>query len=147
LHDNPLHLAKLVAAAAMGPGDPETPEGPHLTLHEIIHPPRLINGMDFSFRALARVAALKAALPTRVHVLLGNHELAQAIGTVIVKDGVRVVEAFDAGLDFAYTDRAPLVREAIHDFILSMPLALRCECLGLDGRPGGRRILCAHSLP
>lgn len=139
LHDNPLHLARLVHAA-----DLEGPSPAHLVLHEIIHSDRLINGMDFSFRALARVAALKADHPEHVHTLLANHELAQVKGAGIIKDGVRVVQAFDEGLEYAYADRTPQVRDAIADFIYSMPLALRADC----GRPGpGGDILCAHSLP
>ena len=145
LHDNPMHMSKLVRDAGMSTDS--TDVGAHLTLHEIIHPPRLVNGMDFSFRALARVAALKAEYPERVHVMLGNHELAQVIGTAIVKDGVRVVDAFNAGLDYAYTDQAPRVAEAIKTFVLSMPIAMRVECLGPDGRAGGRHLLCSHSLP
>ncbi len=146
LHDNPMHLARLVRAAGLEGAGSEGP-GPHLTLHEIIHPPTLINGMDFSFRALARVAALKAAAPERVHVLLGNHELAQVLGTTIIKDGVRVVDAFNAGLDFAYGAEADAVRDAIAQFVWAMPLALQAECCGPDGRPGGKHILCAHSVP
>ena len=145
LHDNPMHMAKLVRDAGMSVDSKDA--GAHLTLHEIIHPPRLVNGMDFSFRALARVAALKAEYPERVHVMLGNHELAQVIGTAIVKDGVRVVDAFNAGLDYAYADDAPRVAEAIKAFVMSMPIAMRVECLGPDGRAGGRHILCSHSLP
>ncbi len=147
LHDNPLHLARLVHAAGMGPDAIEGSPGPHLTLHEIIHPPRLINGMDFSFRALMRVAALKAAFPERVHVLLGNHELAQVVGTAIMKDGVKYLEAFDEGLDTAYGGKSDDVRAAIREFVMSMPIALRCVCPGPDGSPGGRHILCSHSVP
>lgn len=154
LHDNPLHFAKLVRAAGMddqgnegkpGAADPSAaqsePSGPtHLVLHEIIHSDRLINGMDFSYRALARVAALKARFPERVHTLLANHELSQVFGAGIVKDGVRVVEAFNDAVDYAFGDDAPSVNDAIKQFIMSMPLALRCVC------PGGD-ILVSHSLP
>ncbi len=99
-----------------------------------------MNGMDFSYRALARVAALKAAFPERVHALLANHELAQMVGAGIVKDGVRVVEAFNDGVAYAFGDNAPAVDEAIRDFVRSMPLALRCGTARGD-------LLCAHSLP
>jgi hypothetical protein len=57
-----------------------------------------------------------------------------------VKDGVRVVEAFNAGVEQVFGDDAPAVTEAINSFIASMPLALICET------PNGR-ILCSHSLP
>lgn len=135
LHDNPVHLATLIQRAAL---DSATPA--HLTLHEIIHSDRLINNMDFSFRALTRVARLKADHPSHVHTLLANHELAQIIGQGIVKDGLRVVEAFNQGVEYAFGNDAELVQDAIARFIRSMPLALRCIT------PAGD-ILCAHSLP
>ena len=135
LHDNPVHLATLIERAAL---DSESPA--HLALHEIIHSDRLINGMDFSFRALTRVARLKADHPDHVHTLLANHELAQIIGQGIVKDGLRVVEAFNEGVEYAFGGDADLVQDAIGVFIRSMPLALRCAT------PAGD-ILCAHSLP
>lgn len=160
LHDNPLHLGRLVDAAGLGDGGggAESPDrrtredsadgagaqfGPaHLVLHEIIHSERLINGMDFSYRALARVAALKAAHPEHVHTLLANHELAQITGAGIVKDGVKVVEVFNDGLDYVFGEEMAAVQDAIREFILSMPLALRCI-----GPSGSGDILCAHSIP
>lgn len=146
LHDNPVHFMRLVKVAGMG-AEPATgaelaslPKPVHLVLHEIIHSDRLINGMDFSYRALARVAALKAMEPELVHTLLANHELSQVVGAGIVKDGVRVVEAFNEALAYSFGDDAPMVADAINVFVRSMPLALRCV--------GARRdILVAHSLP
>jgi hypothetical protein len=139
LHDNPIHFAKLVEAAGLRDEDPESGRS-HLTLHEIIHPERLLNGIDFSYRALARVAALKAGHPEFVHTLLANHELAQVLGSGIVKNGVRVVEAFNEGLEYVFAEESERVAEAIADFVRSMPLALRVHT------PFGD-ILCAHSLP
>ncbi|MBX3402831.1 MAG: metallophosphoesterase [Phycisphaeraceae bacterium] len=138
LHDNPLHLARLVSAAALESDD--SAAWRHLTLHELIHSDRLVNGMDFSYRVLTRVAALKAARPQHIHVLLANHELAQLTGSEVAKDGIRFVEAFDEALDFAFGDEAASVRRAVRDFIRSMPIALRLGCTGGD-------VLCAHSLP
>jgi hypothetical protein len=140
LHDNPLHFSRLVAAAGMeeNRAAPESPT--HLVLHEIIHSDRLMNGMDFSYRALARVAALKARFPERAHTLLANHELAQIFGAGIIKDGIKVVEAFNDAVEYAFGEEAGLVQAAIKEFILSMPLALRCVC------PGGDILVC-HSLP
>ncbi len=135
LHDNPLHLARLVEAAGLGGPDPA-----HLVLHDIIQGGRHINGMEFSIRARARVAAHNSAHPDHVHVLLANHELSQMVGAGIVKDGVKVVEAFNEALAAAFGDAAPSVDEAVRAFVRSMPLALRCQT------PAGD-ILCAHSLP
>ncbi len=136
LHDNPVHFRRLVELAGMtGQGDLA-----HLTLHEIIHPDQLLGEVDFSYRALTRVAQLKADFPEFVHVLLANHELAQIIGSGIVKNGIRVVEAFNDGIDHTFGSDAHLVTDAIEVFVRSMPLALRCHT------PRGD-ILCAHSLP
>ena len=170
LHDNPLHLARLVKAAgidaaweareAHGSGEPchqeqkeakaeehglESPchGGPcHITLHELIHGDRLVNGMDYSYRVLARVAAMKSAFPERVHVLLANHEIAQLSCTPVAKDGVRCNEAFDEAIDAAFGDDAANVREAVGEFLRSLPLAVRFRCAGVKGD-----VVCAHSLP
>ena len=148
LHDNPIHLQRLLDLARYEGHAAEitTPEADgwarpvHLVLHEVIHSDALINGMDFSYRALARVASVKADHPEHVHTLLANHELSQIVGAGIIKNGIRVVEAFNQGVEFAFDDRADEVAEAINTFVRSMPLALRCET------PRGD-ILCAHSLP
>lgn len=142
IHDNAMHLRRVVEAAGLG----DRPDPAHLTLHEIIHPGNLQGGVDFSYRALARVAALKAEFPEYVHVLLGNHELSQIAGAGIVKDGVRVVEAFNEGLQLVFGEQASDVAGALAEFVRSMPLALRCHCLKPTGAPWGD-ILCAHSLP
>ncbi len=157
LHDNPLHLSRLVKAAgidaAWEAGEGKKAEelglerpchgGPcHITLHELIHGDRLVNGMDYSYRVLARVAAMKVAFPERVHVLLANHEIAQMTGAPVAKDGVRCNEVFDDALDAAFGDDAPSVREAVIEFLRSLPLAVRFRCAGVEGD-----VLCAHSLP
>lgn len=165
LHDNPLHLARLAQAAGLG--DPGKPPSAHLTLHEVLHPDTLINGMDFSYRALTRVAALKAAHPEHVHTLLANHELSQVLGAGIVKGGVRVVDAFNEGVGYVFGSRAAEVLVAVAEFIRSMPLALVSRPLhsepstGVEGGPSRAidnvpeppstpvegSVLCAHSLP
>lgn len=144
IHDNPAHLQQCVRLAHLSDTDlPEPSTGPaHLTLHELIHGDNLYNGMDFSYRMLARVAALKSAFPSRVHTLLANHELSQIVGAGIVKDGLNVVKAFNDGVEYVFGGEADRVNIAIAEFIRSMPLALRCE--KDDGSPG---LLCSHSLP
>ena len=139
LHDNPVQFARVLALAGLGEGTDAAPR--HVTLHEIIHGEPVMGGLDFSFRGLARAAALKAAWPERVHTLLANHELAQIVGSGIAKGGVRVVDAFNDGVEQVYGDGAESVQNAIGAFIRSMPLAL------VSGRGGGEGVLCAHSLP
>lgn len=139
LHDNPLHMTRVVRAAGLD-GPELVPGSAHLTLHEVIHSDRLLQGMDMSYRVLARAAALKARFPEHVHILLGNHELAQMMNQAIVKDGVRSVDAFSAGVSYVFGDREEEVAEAISGFIRSLPIALRVHTARGD-------ILCAHSLP
>lgn len=138
LHDNPLHFARVLAAARLGDSTPESPR--HVTLHEVIHGVTPI-GVDMSHRALLRVAAIKARRAELVHTLLANHELSQIVGAGIVKDGVRVVDAFNEGVGQVFGDSAPTVLDAIARFIRSMPLALVCRA------PGAGGVLCSHSLP
>lgn len=132
LHDNAVNLARIVHLAKL---DDSTDN--HVVLHEIVHGENKIDGRDMSVRLLAKVAALKVAYPDQVHVMLGNHELAQLAGEGILKGGESVVELFDDGLDFLYADDAEKVRQAMNAFIRSMLLAVRCP----------NDILCSHSLP
>lgn len=153
LHDNPLHFERVLRAAGMGAalGHAEVSDADkrfvptdgrmaHVTLHEVIHSDRLIAGMDFSYRVLTRVALMKAHAPEHVHVLLGNHELAQITGAGIIKDGVRSVDAFNAGVEHVFGSETDRVHEAIGTFVRSMPLALKIHTRRGD-------ILASHSLP
>jgi hypothetical protein len=136
LHDNPLHLQKIVTLARL-----EASPDHHVALHELIHGERLVNSMDFSYRVLARVAHLTLLHRGQVHPLLANHELAQMSGRSISKGAGDSVKMFNDALDFVFGEDAIEVAEAIHRFIAAMPLALRS---GEAGQPG---VLCAHSLP
>ncbi len=138
-HDHPRNFRAVLDAAGMG--DAFTLDESHLTLHEIIHPDKLDGpNLDRSVRGLAKVASLKAEHPELVHVLLANHELAQATGQLIVKHGVRCVDAFNNGIASLYPDDVEEVEEAVRAFIFALPIGLRAHC------PQGD-ILCTHSLP
>lgn len=139
LHDNPVHFARVVELSHLHRHTDEHPR--HITLHEIIHGGSLMSGVDLSHRALARVAALKSMFPEQVHTLLANHELSQIVGLGVVKDGVRMKEAFIHGVEYVFNDEARRVLSAIETFIRSMPLAL------LSGRGTDHCVLFAHSLP
>lgn len=141
LHDNSGRFQAVAEAA--GFVDDRAGEPAHLTLHELIHGDNLHDGMDPSYRALVRAAALKAANPQHVHVLLANHELSQIAGRGVIKNGVNCVKAFNDAVEYVFGDDAPAVNEALAAFIRSMPLALRCT--PKDASEGD--ILCAHSLP
>lgn len=132
LHDNPIHLAKIVKLARL-----DASPNHHVVLHEIIHGDKLVNGIDFSHRMLARVAELAVRFPGQVHPLLANHELAQMTGKGISKGAGNSVELFNDGLEFAFGEDWETVADAIRGFIAAMPLALLTES----------GVLCAHSLP
>ena len=146
LHDNPAHFEKLIQIAHLDhphdqPGNDHADEAPiHITFHEVIHSDKLLNGMDFSYRAIARIAQLKCCAPERVHMLLANHELAQIVGAGIVKDGVRCVEAFNDGLAYVFGDAWERVARALGHYIRALPIGLRCIT------PKGD-LMCLHSLP
>jgi len=132
LHDNPAHLATIVRLAKLDQSDDH-----HVVLHEIIHGDKLVNGLDFSYRSLARVAELSIMFPGQVHVLLANHELAQLTGKGVSKGAGNSVEMFNEGLEFAFRDEWSEVLGAIQRFIAAMALALVSES----------GVLCAHSVP
>ena len=132
LHDNHEHLRKIVHLAGL-----EASPDHHVVLHEIVHSEVLVNGMDLSHRMLGRVAELVVDHPGQVHVLLGNHELAQMTGQRVSKGAGDNVELFNEGLAFVFGDDGQTVGVAINGFIAAMPLAVVSES----------GILCAHSLP
>jgi hypothetical protein len=132
VHDNRDNFRKIIAMAQL-----DKSQSNHLLLQELVHSDRLVSGKDFSYRLMVEAANLSLLYPGQVHVLLSNHELAQANNEDISKYGISLVQAFDAGLDYAFGDDADEVREAIDHYVRSLPLAVRCT----------NGILCAHSLP
>jgi hypothetical protein len=132
LHDNQEHLLKIIRLARL-----EASPDHHVVLHEIVHGEVLVNGVDLSHRMLARVAQLVVGHPRQVHVLLGNHELAQMTGQGVSKGAGDNVELFNDGLAFAFGDAWQTVADSINGFIAAMPLAAVSES----------GLLCAHSLP
>ena len=132
LHDNPIHLDKIIRLAQLH----KSPDH-HVYLHELIHGENLINGMDFSHRMLLRVAELKCAFPNQVHPILANHELAQLTGAGVSKGAGDGVQLFNDAVDWTFAEDADAVSEALHEFLRAWPIALITES----------GVLCAHSLP
>ncbi len=133
IHGNRTTLNKLIASA-----DLERHENRRLILQEIVHGPLdPRTQQDRSIEPLLRAARLKAAHPAQVLFLLGNHDIAQVSGGEITKEGRRTCVDFVEGVKYAYRDDAQEVLDAVYDFLLSLPLAIRC--------PGGTFL--AHSLP
>src|SRR2546423_14899598 len=75
----------------------------HLVLQEVVHGPfRYPTGGDKSHQIVDLVAALKCQFPAQVHLLLGNHELAQWTGQRIAKADLDLNLLFREGVDSAY---------------------------------------------
>ncbi|MHC5079124.1 MAG: metallophosphoesterase, partial [Planctomycetota bacterium] len=107
----------------------------HLILHEVVHQLQL--GQDQSFRLLEKVAAVKAKFTNRVHVLLGNHELAEVQGREVFKGGICLNLLFDNAVENAYGHQKDRVKDKYIEFMKTLPLAALAP----------NRIFIAHSTP
>ncbi len=134
LHGHRQNLMKIIAFADL-PNRPET----RLILQEIVHgTPDARTGQDRSLDVLLRAARLQISAPRQVIFILGNHDIAQATGNEITKGGRGVCEAFSQSIRNAVEpEAAEEVQAAIHEFLLSTPIAART--------PGG--VMMLHTLP
>jgi hypothetical protein len=109
-----------------------------LVFQEITHgPPDPKSGQDRSIELLLRAARMKVEQPDQVLFLLGNHDIAQVTGSEISKAGRRVCQGFTDGVFYAFGDDGREVLAAVEQFLLSMPLAIRCP----------NRVMLCHTLP
>jgi hypothetical protein len=133
LHDHRNNFKKLMAAADLK-NNPKR----HLVLHELIHGDHYDrSGAEDSWHMLYEADEAKCSFSGQVHFLLANHDLAQIHGEGIMKAGLSVCEAFNAAVKRDFGDRGTLVTVAITEFLLTLPLAIRC--------PNG--LFFCHSLP
>ena len=133
MHDHRRNFDKAVKAA-----DLKNHRDRHLVFQELIHGDRIDpNGCDGSWEMLYNAAELKCDFSSQVHFLLANHDLAQIYGEGIMKAGMSVCEAFNAGLKRDFGTRHLTVSVAISEFLLSLPLAIRT----------GNNLFLCHSLP
>src|SRR5687768_17032911 len=94
LHGNLDNFRRLLQRADLG----NTPQR-HLVLQEIIHGTwEYPDGSDRSHQLFDVVAALKCQYPARVHVLAGNHELAQFTERMVMKNERVLNEMFFKGI-------------------------------------------------
>jgi hypothetical protein len=133
LHGNVDNFRRLLLKADLG----KHPQR-HLVLQELIHGPyQYADGSDKSHQLVDLLAALKCQFPARVHLLLGNHELAQWADEWIAKAETDLNERFRAGVDFAYGGHAAEVYAAYLELFAAVPFAVRTP----------NRIFLSHSLP
>src|SRR5262249_38238058 len=133
LHGNIENFRRLMELA-----DLRTHPDRHLVFQELIHGPhRYPNGGDKSHQAVDLLAALKCQFPRQVHMLLGNHELAQTTGQWIAKGDYDLNQLFLQGVETAYGPRANKLYAASLDLFSALPLAVRTA----------NRVFLSHSLP
>jgi len=133
LHGNRPALARIIQAC----GIRKSPTS-FLLLQELIHGElEASTGLDRSVDLLLRAVRLLIDFPTQVLFVMGNHDLAQATGGEITKNTGNVCQAFAQGVLDSYGEHGPEVLDAIYEFLLAMPLAIRLP----------NRLQISHTLP
>lgn len=133
LHGNVPNFRALLERADLG-----NHPGRHLVLQELVHGPhRYPQGGDKSHQLVDLLAALKCSYPRQVHMLLGNHELAQWTGQWIAKGDTDYNALFREGVQEAYGPFAEAIYAAYLELFAAVPLAVRTS----------NRVFLSHSLP
>ncbi len=121
IHGNLDNYEEVVARAALD----KNPQR-HLVIHELIHD-FCNRGKDFSYEILQEAAELKIAFPDQLHIILGNHELAEYEDMPIKKDGRVIPLVFSESRMKALGSTGADIRAAAKKFISSMPVAVRTQ--------------------
>jgi hypothetical protein len=134
LHGNVPAFRRVLDIAALG----KNPRR-HLVLQELVHGKRYYpdDGGDRSHQLVDLAAALKCQYPSRVHVLLGNHELSEITGRAIGKDGQALNAIFRQGITTAYGAHADAVYATYQTLFAALPLAVRTP----------NRVFLCHTIP
>jgi hypothetical protein len=111
----------------------------HFVLQEVVHGKfHYPTGGDKSHQLLDLFAALKCQFPGQVHLLLGNHELAQWSNRPVMKEERDQNTLFREGVIEAYgPDKGAAIYDAYVRLFGVLPLALRTA----------NRVFISHSLP
>jgi predicted phosphodiesterase len=110
----------------------------HIILQEIIHGgPKDAEEGCLSYQLLFDAVDYKLKFPDRVHIIMGNHDTAYVCDSAVLKDGREMNVSMRAALERQYGAKSPDINAALRDFLISQPLAVRCE----------NRLWFSHSLP
>ncbi|MGE3804792.1 MAG: metallophosphoesterase [Gemmataceae bacterium] len=110
----------------------------HVVLQELIHGRfRHPDGSDKSHQLIDLLSALKCQYPRQVHMLLGNHELAQWTDRRISKADEDLNALFHQGVRTSYGSHGEEVYRAYINLFANLPMALRTP----------NRVFLSHSLP
>jgi Icc-related predicted phosphoesterase len=110
----------------------------HVLLQEIIHGgPKDDAGGCLSHKLLLDVIRYKLTFPDRVHIIMGNHDIAFITDSNVMKDGEEMNRLTRLALEREFQNDSIDIQQAMKQFMLSQPLAIKCE----------NRIWLSHSLP
>lgn len=110
----------------------------HLVLQEIIHGGQKDSeGHCQSYKLLFEAVRYKLKFPDRIHLIMGNHDTTVISDGKVMKDGIEMNRSMNLALDREFKDESAEIKQAIKQFLLSQPLAVRCD----------NRIWISHSLP
>ncbi len=110
----------------------------HILLQEIIHGgPKDALGGCLSYKLLFDVVRYKLDFPDRVHIIMGNHDIAFINNSKVMKDGEEMNRLMRLALEREFKDASTDIKLAIRQFLFAQPLAVRTE----------NRIWLSHSLP
>lgn len=132
IHGNMSNLRRIIQVADLQ-GHP----GRHLVLQELVHELDSLDEVCKSYRLVEMAAKLKLVFPSRVHILLGNHEFAEILDLGIGKNGRALNAAFEEGLRQCFGERWKEAKDALCGFWRSCPLAIHTQ----------NRLFISHSTP
>jgi len=133
IHGHRRNFEKIVAFADLD-NNPDR----HIILQEIIHGgPEDSQGGCLSYKLLFDVVRYKLDYPDRVHIIMGNHATVFVNDGEVLKNGKEMNRAMCSAIEREFKENSNDIVLAIKKFMLSMPLAVRCDT----------RIWISHSLP
>jgi len=133
IHGHRRNFERIVAFADLA-NNPDR----HILLQEIIHGgPKDAEGGCLSHKLLFDVVRYKLNFPDRVHIIMGNHDIAFINNSKVMKDGEEMNRLMRLALEREFQEAGTDIKLAIRQFLFSQPLAVRTE----------NRIWMSHSLP
>src|SRR4030042_67190 len=123
IHGHRRNFERIVAFADLA-NNPDN----HVLLQEIIHGgPKDAQGGCLSHELLFDVVRYKLTFPDRVHIIMGNHDIAFINNSNVMKDGEEMNRSMRLALEREFPQAGTDIELAIRQFLLSQPLAVRCE--------------------
>jgi len=133
IHGHRRNFERIVTFADL-PNNPDR----HVVLQEIIHGgPQDSEGGCLSYRLLFDAVRYTLSFPNQVHIIMGNHDTTFINSSQVMKNGKEMNRSMNLAMDREFQQAADDIKLAMRQFLLSQPLAVRCD----------NRIWLSHSLP